>query len=59
VLNPVDALTKKMDLDGVSQTLEPLVQRYTKEGASHALDVWVEGLDLGVQKILKHWILQH
>ena len=59
VLNAVDALTKKMDLEELRKVLEPLSQRYKKEGASDALEVRVEAVDSSVERILKHWVLQH
>jgi cephalosporin-C deacetylase-like acetyl esterase len=59
VLNPTDALTRKMALDQARQSLDPVRQRYESAKALSALEIRVQAVETEALEALKGWILTH
>ena len=59
VLNPTDALTRKMALDQARQSLDPVRQRYESAKALSALEIRVQAVETEALEALKDWILTH
>ncbi len=56
VLNPEDAMTRKMKEDGARQTVETIRQTYARAGAGDRFEVKVVPLESNVRETLAEWI---